>query len=241
MLSTPVSEAPQCSTNTASDRSRQAEAKAGVQIEWRSDRPVTIQQQKERERGGFCFLVLNTQRSSWWSAVSLWVNAAWFWPFLSDLLTVYRFSAGGWDEEEEGGAHRPGNHELRESVSVSLMQDLQLVSESVLKSFISTFFRFVDVLKLLHIVSVAFIHLLEQPEDNQQRLWLLFEWPSKHFLLIWAVFESFTGFTGAAVGRWIPNHNEEGAALNFSLTGNSVKGLCLFEWKKTNKEIINIP
>ncbi|XP_008399145.2 FYVE, RhoGEF and PH domain-containing protein 6-like isoform X2 [Poecilia reticulata] len=29
---------------------------------------------------------------------------------------------------------------------------------------------FVDVLKLLHIVSVGFIHLLEQPEDKQRRL-----------------------------------------------------------------------
>lgn len=38
---------------------------------------------------------------------------------------VSHLSAGGRDEEEEGGAHRTGNHELGESVSASVTNQKQ--------------------------------------------------------------------------------------------------------------------
>ena len=125
-------------------------------------------------------------------------------------LCVCALSAGGRDEEEEGGAHRPGDHELGESVSGLLMKqelakqqvasvikkkeaksstsssasstfvapDIVLLTRTLSLShtapsgdyqefsarpkaalliYFCSLFRFVDVLKLLHIVSVLFV------------------------------------------------------------------------------------
>ncbi|XP_008399147.1 FYVE, RhoGEF and PH domain-containing protein 6-like isoform X1 [Poecilia reticulata] len=56
-------------------------------------------------------------------------------------------------------ADRQQEDEMKRKKVVHIAQEI-MSSEKV----------FVDVLKLLHIVSVGFIHLLEQPEDKQRRL-----------------------------------------------------------------------
>lgn len=92
-------------------------------------------------------------------------------PRLTDpVLCRLLFSpARGRDEEEEGGAHRPGDHELGESVSGLVMKpektlDKTLQVAALLQktksqnvTYLCSFIRFVDVLKLLHIVSIPFI------------------------------------------------------------------------------------
>lgn len=93
----------------------------------------------------------------------MWVAAGICWNYA--FLSVSARAATGRDEEEEGDAHRPGDHELRESVSTFEQGWIRSCTERSPNLqpdprtcvFLN---RFVDVLKLLHIVGVLFIQQL---------------------------------------------------------------------------------
>lgn len=175
-----LSEAPQCSTNTASDRQQagRGQGRCPNRVTQRPPRyhPAAERKKEREEAVVFWFLeiimVICSESVSKRCVVLTFSDRSSY--YLSLFSRRMRWRGRRW-------CTLPKKSWAQRKCECFVDAGLAACVWKCAKSFISPFFRFVDVLKLLHIVSLAFIHLLEQPEDKQRRLWLLFEWRSKRF------------------------------------------------------------